>query len=132
MTLQQEKIRHKIRDRENYLLVGTKNQGEYLKKSQILYMEASECYSWIYLIDGSKVISCKAIGYYQELFLDMNFSRIHRSYLINLSHLKLYEPRYRLVHLKGDIVLPVSHRKNREISKMIKNQESNTPFKMAV
>ncbi|MCH2194961.1 LytTR family DNA-binding domain-containing protein [Kordia sp.] len=125
-------IKKALQNNENYLLVGTKNQGEYLKKSQILYMEASECYSWIYLIDGSKVISCKAIGYYQELFLDMNFSRIHRSYLINLSHLKLYEPRYRLVHLKGDIVLPVSHRKNRAISKMIHNQKSNTPFKMAV
>ncbi|MCH2196983.1 LytTR family DNA-binding domain-containing protein [Kordia sp.] len=132
MILLQKESRQKIRDTENYLLVGTKNHGEYIEKSHILYIEACECYSWIHLRDGSKVLSCKPIGYYEELFSDRNFSRIHRSYLINPYHLKLYEPRYRLVHLRGEIVLPISHRKNRVISKMVKNQESYTPFKVAV
>ncbi|MCH2195206.1 LytTR family DNA-binding domain-containing protein [Kordia sp.] len=112
--------------------MGTVNQGDYIQKSQILYVEASECYSWIHVKGDSKFLSSKPIGHYQELFSKKNFSRIHRSYLINSSHLKRYEPRYRLVYLKEEIVLPVSYRKNREISKMIKNQESNTPFKMAV
>ncbi|WP_298507385.1 LytTR family DNA-binding domain-containing protein [uncultured Kordia sp.] len=132
MMLKQKESKHKIRDTKNYLLVGTKHQGEYIEKSKIVYIEACECYSWIYLSNGLKVLSCKSIGYYEQLFSENNYSRTHRSYLINLSHLKSYEPRYRLVHLKGEIVLPVSHRKNRTISKMVSNQESSTPFKMAV
>ncbi|AXG71770.1 LytTr DNA-binding domain protein [Kordia sp. SMS9] len=121
-----------IEDKHSYLRIGSKHKGAYIKKSQIIYVKACESYAWIYLKDGSKVLSCKAIGFYEELFSDDNFSRIHRSYLINLSHLKQYEPRYRLVHLNGAHVLPVSHRKNRMISKMIHNQEFNTPFRVAV
>lgn len=126
------KQRPPIEDIHTYLRIGSKHKGEYVAKSKIVYIEACESYSWIYLRDGSKMLSSKAVGFYEELFSDDNFSRIHRSYLINLSHLKQYEPRYRLVHLDGEHVLPVSHRKNRMIAKMTRNQESNTPFRMAV
>ena len=119
-------------DNDKYVRIGSKHQGEYIPKTEILYLEACESYSWIYLTDGSKFLSCKTIGFYEELFSEDSYARIHRSYLINLSYLKRYESRYRLVHLKGEIVLPVSHRKNRLIAKMVNNKESNTPFAMAV
>ena len=124
--------RQRIIDSDKYLRIGSKHLGEYIDKSQIVYIEACESYSWIHLRGDAKFLSCKTIGFYEELFSEDNFARIHRSYLINLTHLKLYEPRYRLVHLKGEIVLPVSHRKNRVISKMVSNTKSNTPFRMAV
>ena len=119
-------------DSDKYVRIGSKHQGEYVAKANIVYIEACESYSWIYLTDGSKFLSCKTIGFYEELFSEDSYARIHRSYLINLSYLKRYESRYRLVHLKGEIVLPVSHRKNRLIAKMVNNKESNTPFAMAV
>lgn len=124
--------RQNIIDNNKYLRIGSKHQGEYIDKTQIVYVEACESYSWIYLKDGCRILSSKTIGYHEELFSEDNFSRIHRSYLINLSYLKRYESRYRLVHLKGEIVLPISHRKNRLISKMVSNSKSNTPFRMAV
>jgi len=132
MIQKQKNRRQPIINSGKYLRVGSKHKGEYLDKSQILYIEACESYSWIYLKGGSRILSSKNIGYHQETFSEDNFTRIHRSYLINLSYLKLYEPRYRLVHLRGEIVLPVSHRKNRLISKMVSNKELNTPFRMAV
>ncbi|MEM6718512.1 MAG: LytTR family DNA-binding domain-containing protein [Bacteroidota bacterium] len=126
------KQRLSIADNSQYLRIGSKHKGAYFKKSLIIYIEACESYSWIHLIDGSKVLSSKTIGYYEELFSNENFTRIHRSYLINPLHLKRYEPRYRLVHLYGEHVLSVSHRKNRLIAKMAQNQELSTPFRMAV
>ncbi|MEM6720937.1 MAG: LytTR family DNA-binding domain-containing protein [Bacteroidota bacterium] len=121
-----------IVDNPQYLRIGSKHKGSYIDKSKIVYIEACESYAWIYLNDGSKILSSKTIGFYEELFCNENFTRIHRSYLINPFYLKQYEPRYRLVHLSGAHVLPVSHRKNRVISKMINNQASDTPFRMAV
>jgi two-component system LytT family response regulator len=118
-----KKQRQHIIDNQEYLCIGYKHQGQYIAKTQILYIEACESYSWIYLRNGSRMLSSKTIGAYEEFFSEDNFTRIHRSYLINLSHLKCYEPRYRLVHLKGEIVLPVSHRKNRLISKVMSNKK---------
>ncbi|AXG69575.1 LytTr DNA-binding domain protein [Kordia sp. SMS9] len=127
-----KKHRVPIEDTYTYLRVGSKHQGTYIDKSQIIYIKACESYAWLYLKDGSKILSSKTIGFYEQLFCDDNFSRIHRSYLINLSHVKQYEPRYRLMYLHGEHVLPVSHRKNRVIAKMTRTQETNMPFKMAV
>jgi two-component system LytT family response regulator len=112
---------HLLHNNSNYLLVGSKHKGKYIKKDLIAYIEACENYSWIYLVDGSKIISSKTIGHYEKVFSAAEFTRIHRSYLINLTHLKCYEPSYRLIHLKGEFTLPVSHRKNRVISKMLPN-----------
>ncbi|MGH1387348.1 LytR/AlgR family response regulator transcription factor [Kordia sp.] len=121
-----------ITKNKKFLRVGSKLQGEYIDKSQIVYIEAYESYSWICLRNGSRILSCKNIGTHEESFRDVSFTRIHRSYLINPNYLKLYEPHYRLVHLKGEIVLPVSHRKNRLILKMVSNKELSTPFRMAM
>lgn len=115
-----------------YIRLGTKHKGDYVLKETIIYIEAYENYTWLHLKNGSKLLSSKSIGYHEEKLLDNTFVRIHRSYLINLSHVKFYEKKYRLVYLKGEIVLPVSHRKNRFISKMIQNQELKIPLQMAV
>jgi len=117
-----KKQRPHIIDNQEYLCIGYKYQGKYISKTEILYIEAYQSYSWIYLRNGSRMLSSKTIGAYEEFFSEDNFTRIHRSYLINLSYLKRYEPRYRLMHLKGEIVLPVSHRKNRLILKMMSNK----------
>ncbi|WP_298507531.1 LytTR family transcriptional regulator DNA-binding domain-containing protein [uncultured Kordia sp.] len=132
MIQKRQTSRQGITDHRKYIRIGSKHQGDYIEKTNILYVEACESYSWLYLKNGSRILSCKTIGFYEALFSTENFIRIHRSYLINLSYLKLYEPKYRIIHLKGEIVLPVSHRKNRLISKMISNKETNTPFKIAV
>jgi len=104
-----------------YVLVGSKHKGKYVSKEKIIYIKASECYTWLYLLDGSKVLSSKPIGYYEKKLSIDRFVRIHRSFLINISHLKLYEQKYRLVHLKGEITLPVSYRRKNIFSKYLKS-----------
>ena len=116
----------------NYICLGSKHKGTYIHKSQIVYIEAYECYTWLHLVGGSKMLSCKPIGYYEKRFAENAFIRIHRSYLINLFHLKSYEQKYRLIYLKGGTVLSVSYRKNRLLSKMINDQELKIPLRTAV
>lgn len=124
--------KHESLHSNNYIRLGTKHKGKYILKKNIIYIEAYDSYSWLHLTDGSKLLSCKSIGYHEERLVDNAFIRIHRSYLINLSYLKLYEQKYRLVYLKGETILSVSHRKNRLLSKMMIDHELKMPLRVAV
>ncbi|WP_430413035.1 LytR/AlgR family response regulator transcription factor [Kordia sp.] len=93
-----------------------------------MYIEAYENYSWLHLRGGTKLLSSKPIGYHEQQLTDDRFIRVHRSYLINLTHLKFYEPKYRLVYLKGEMVLPVSFRRSRKFSQMMCNNRILTKF----
>lgn len=112
----------------HHICIGSKHKGDYVAINTIIYLEAYGGYTWFHLSDDSKVLSVKSIGYYQEIFSSEGFIRIHRSYLVNPSQIKKYEPDYRLIHLKRTITLPVSVRRNRQLSKK-KNMMSNTKSK---
>lgn len=107
----------KIPQTTSSLCIGSKHKGDTIAINDIVFIQAFGNYTWIHLLDGKKLLSSKTIGFYKNLLDTRSFNRIHRSYLINISHIKHYEYTYRLVHLKGEISLPVSYRKNKDFSK---------------
>lgn len=56
----------------------------------VIYCESDNNYSRIYTVDGKKYLVAKTLGDIQEVLEERNFLRIHRQYLINLSHIKKY------------------------------------------
>jgi two-component system LytT family response regulator len=56
----------------------------------ILFCEASGSYTNIYFSEKSFICSAKAIHEYEELLSDAGFVRIHKSFLVNLVHVKEY------------------------------------------
>lgn len=56
----------------------------------ILYCHARSNYTEFYLADKTKLISSYTMGQYEEILNEHNFFRIHRSYLVNLAHIKMY------------------------------------------
>jgi two-component system LytT family response regulator len=56
----------------------------------ILFCEASGSYTNFYFTAGSSLCSAKPIFEYEELLSDAGFVRIHKSYLVNLLHIKEY------------------------------------------
>ncbi len=60
----------------------------------ILYAEAAGNYTNFYFINQPLICTAKPIHEYEELLSDAGFVRIHKSYLVNLLHVKEY--------LKGD------------------------------
>ncbi|MDF2187913.1 response regulator [Paraflavitalea sp. CAU 1676] len=56
----------------------------------ILFCEASGSYTGFYFTDEHHLVSAKPIHEYEELLSDAGFVRIHKSYLINLLHVKEY------------------------------------------
>jgi two-component system LytT family response regulator len=58
---------------------------------KIVYCEAKSNYTIFHVVDRSKVISSHNLGYYAELLKNDNFFRAHRSYLLNLLHVRSYK-----------------------------------------
>ncbi len=56
----------------------------------ILYCEATGSYTNFYFTDKRMICSAKTIHVYEDLLSDAGFIRIHKSYLINLMHVKEY------------------------------------------
>jgi two-component system LytT family response regulator len=56
----------------------------------ILYCEASGSYTNLYFTDKHIICSAKTVLEYEELLSDAGFVRIHKSFLINLLHVKEY------------------------------------------
>jgi two-component system LytT family response regulator len=56
----------------------------------ILYAEAAGNYTNFYFINQRSVCTSKPIHEYEQLLADSGFVRIHKSYLINLLHIKEY------------------------------------------
>lgn len=56
----------------------------------ILFCEASGSYTVFHFVQEQDIVSSKPIFEYEELLLDAGFVRIHKSYLVNLLHIKEY------------------------------------------
>lgn len=59
--------------------------------SDIIYCHAVSNYTEFHLANKEKIISSYTLGYYNDLLEEHNFFRVHRSYLINLSQIKMYK-----------------------------------------
>jgi len=56
----------------------------------ILYCHANGNYTEFHLLSNKQLLSSYTLKQYHELLIDQNFFRAHRSYLINLSYVKMY------------------------------------------
>jgi two-component system LytT family response regulator len=61
-----------------------------LQVSEIVYCRADSNYTEFHLIDKKSILSSYTLKQYDEILTGQSFFRAHRSYLINLAHVKLY------------------------------------------
>jgi two-component system LytT family response regulator len=57
---------------------------------EILYCQSSSSYTHFYLSSKRKLTSSYPLRQYDELLSEKNFFRAHKSFLVNLSHIKQY------------------------------------------
>lgn len=80
--------------------------------SQILFVAAEGSYTAFYLQGARKVIASKQLGFYEEVLTNNDFFRSHKSFIINLRHMKGFSSKngYRVILSEAHEV-PVSRRK---------------------
>lgn len=83
-----------------------------MKISDIIYCKADNTYTTFYFANGQSLISSRSIMEFELLLEDCSFCRIHKSYLINLAHVKEYHKgEGGMVILSNSQSLEVSRRK---------------------
>lgn len=95
--------------------LSTTNGLVFVKLADILYCESSGNYTSFYLNNDKKIMVSRQLGEYEKLLPEINFTRIHDKYIINLSFIKEY-----IKGSGGDVVLengkelPVASRRKEE------------------
>jgi two-component system LytT family response regulator len=93
-----------------------------VKISDIIYCEASSNYTIFHFENQKQLCASRTINDYQNLLEDAGLVRIHKSFLVNLEHVKEYHKgEGGTVLLSNNIELDVSRRKKEEF--MIKMKE---------
>lgn len=82
----------KVRDPREMKLCITDFKGfQVVRIADIIYCEAESSYTIFYLVNGQQVIASRTIVEYELLLQDCGFCRIHKSFLVNLAHVKEYQ-----------------------------------------
>lgn len=102
------------------LVIPIANGYSLENKDLIIYCEGMGNYTKIYLTTGKELTMAKTLKAI-ELLLGDHFCRIHKSYLVNTSHILRYSRSngYKIT-LTNDTVLDVSYRNNETVLQMLK------------
>lgn len=72
------------------IAISTSEGLNFLELTDIIYLEASNCYTIIHIKDGTKHLVSKTLAIFEEILDATIFFRAHKSFLINLQHIKKY------------------------------------------
>lgn len=82
---------------------------ELIKQSDIVYAKAADNYCEIYVLDGKNYVVSKTLKKVESELLTSDFLRVHKSYLVNIRHIKGFERNFGgSLQLECDFEVPVS------------------------
>lgn len=101
-------------------LVGipTMEGVEYLKIEQIIKCEGLQKCTRVVTTEQKNIVSSYNIGEFSKLLQPYNFFAPHRSFLINLNHIKKYS-KEGLIYLTGQETAPLARRRKNEFLNLI-------------
>lgn len=80
---------------------------------EIVMLEAEANYTYLHLLNGKKVLISRTMKLFDALLKDHPFTRIHRSFIVNESHLKSYDADKECVMLSNNMEATISRRRKR-------------------
>ena len=81
--------------------------------TEIIMLEANANYTYFHLLNGEKVVISRTMKLFDNLLKDYPFTRVHRSFIINESHLKSYDADKECVLMSNNLLAMISRRKKR-------------------
>lgn len=83
-------LQKKQNPEEMKLCVPSLKGFQVITLNNIVYCEAQTSYTVFHLIGGQQIVASKSIIEYELLLENAGFCRIHKSFLVNLNHIKEY------------------------------------------
>jgi len=101
------------------IILKTSDNIHLVKVREINYCESEGSYTFIYLLNGKKIVVSNTLKDYDELLRDSGFYRVHKSYLINMRHIERFDKGDGgYVVLENESRVPVATRKREELLEM--------------
>jgi two-component system LytT family response regulator len=90
-------------------------QKKKIPLKEIVMLEAEANYTYFHLLSGEKVLISRTMKLFDILLKDYLFTRIHRSYIVNESHLKSYDAEKECIMMSNNLEAQISRRKKRTL-----------------
>lgn len=103
------------------LVINTKYEVMAISFDDILYCEAQNNYTMIYCWEGKNVLCSKTLKFIAESLKHGPFLRIHKSYLVRKSEIRILNKATQEIAIRDQIVLPVSRSRRKEVLILLKN-----------
>lgn len=108
------------RRQDKKIIIKTSDQIHLLELRNMVSLESDSCYTTVSVADGSRIIVSKTLKEYEDMLSGCGFYRVHKSHLINLSHIKRFDKQDGgYIVLTSDQRIPVASRKREEMLKMM-------------
>lgn len=91
-----------------------------LELRDIICCESDNNYTLVHSSDNSRILVSKTLKDYDELLSGCGFYRVHKSFLINLAHIRRFEKQDGgYIVLTNDLKIPVASRKRDEMLELL-------------
>jgi two-component system LytT family response regulator len=94
---------------------------DYIDVNDILYLESINRYTSV-VTKSDKLLSSYSIGKYRPMLDGLSFCQVHRSFIVNLKHVKRYEHPGTLQMING-VTIPVSRQNKDELNRMMNERK---------
>ncbi|MBO6517830.1 MAG: response regulator transcription factor [Bacteroidia bacterium] len=106
------------------IVLKTLDKTYIIKIQDIIRCESHRGYTMFYLVNGSKVMVSKTLSHFVRKLERFSFFQVHKTHLINLSHLSVFEKgKQAQVRLSDNAVVPVAGRRREELARIISNYD---------
>lgn len=83
-------IQHHARPEKMKLCIPSLKGFQVINLAEIIYCEASSNYTNFHIVNRPLICTSRPIHEYESLLEDASFVRVHKSFLVNLEHIKEY------------------------------------------
>ncbi len=103
-------------ERKKRLWISMSGGYQVVELSEIVYLEASGKYTFLYMANQKKILSSQNLKFYIDLLKDYSeFMQVHRSYVINIHYIDQYLTKDGgLALMKTAAEIPIARRKKQE------------------
>ncbi|MCC6582603.1 MAG: response regulator transcription factor [Chitinophagales bacterium] len=106
---------------ENKIMINTNEGAIFVKVRDIIKLESESNYTILYLENNKKIIASKTLSVFEDMLEPLNFLRVHRSFVINLTKIKNIdsESGNYLANMSDNSKVEISRRKKKEFFEKI-------------
>jgi two-component system, LytTR family, response regulator len=119
--------------RLNKLAVTSKNGIDYIDTSEIMSLEARSNNTFIYLKNGSGILTTKRLGEFEHSLCsdNLNFMRVHHSFIINLHKVSRYLKETENIILSNNQKIPLAKSRKEIFLKWLINPSPGQSHKIS-